>query len=394
MVSTFHLVHNLDDSYGGPAKSIPYLMGYLKELGHSQEIISLRFNDNESNEVVQKLDLNSTTFPVWFADSTAYSPFLKHYLTKRILESENQIIHYHNIWNYIPLVANEVANKLSIPIVVSPRGNLYPWNLKKGYLKKKLYMDIFQRGYFDSANCIHVTSKDELLAVKDLNFRAPVALIPNGVDLGEFENLESKKEHRANLGLDHDRKYILYMGRIEEKKGLHILFEAFIDFVKKNTEWQIIVAGPIYDRGYYHKCKSFIESSGFGDSIRWIGMVSGSQRLDAYGSADLFVLPTQSENFGIVIAEALAAGLPVITTDGTPWMEIQNEFAGYIISLSSQALLLAIEDFNRLKDSERDVMASSAKNIAQRYSWDKPAEEMQLLYQWILGEIKHPKFVY
>ena len=87
MVSTFHLVHNLDDSYGGPAKSIPYLMGYLKELGHSQEIISLRFNDNESNEVVQKLDLNSTTFPVWFADSTAYSPFLKHYLTKRILES-------------------------------------------------------------------------------------------------------------------------------------------------------------------------------------------------------------------------------------------------------------------------------------------------------------------
>ena len=394
MVSTFHLVHNLDNSYGGPAKSIPYLTGYLEELGHSQEVISLEFSDIESNQVVQSLGLNSVTFPVWFSNATAYSPFLKRYLIKRILESENQIIHYHNIWNYIPLVANAVANKLSIPIVVSPRGNLYPWNLKKGYLKKKLYMDIVQRNYFDSANCIHVTSKDELLAVQDLNFRAPVALVPNGVDLKEFEDMRSKKDHRANLGLSHECKYILYVGRIEEKKGLHILFEAFVDFVKTNTEWKIVVAGPIYDKGYYDRCKSFIENSGYGESINWMGMVSGSQRIDAYGSADLFVLPTQSENFGIVIAEALAAGLPVITTEGTPWMEIQNEFAGYIISLSSQALLLAMEDFNRLKDSEKDAMAISAKNIAQRYSWDKPAEDMQLLYQWILGEIGQPKFVY
>lgn len=394
MISTFHLVHNLDNSYGGPAKSIPYLMEYLKDLGHSQEAISLRFNDNESNEVVQKFGLNSTTFPAWFSNSTAYSPFLKRHLINRILESEYQIIHYHNLWNYIPLVANQVANKLSVPIVVSPRGNLYPWNLKKSYLKKKLYMDIFQRGYFDAADCIHVTSKDELQAVKDLGFRAPVALIPNGVDLKEFENLESKKVHCSNLGLDHNCKYILYMGRIEEKKGLYFLFEAFVDFVKTNTEWQIIVAGPIYDRDYYHKCKNFIENSGYGTSIKWVGMVSGSQRIDAYGSADLFVLPTHSENFGIVVAEALAAGLPVITTDGTPWIEIRNEFAGYIVSLSRQSIFLAMENFNRLNNRDKDKMISSAKNIAKRYSWKKPAEDMQMLYQWLLGEIEKPNFVY
>ncbi len=393
MVSTFHLVHNIDNSYGGPAKSIPYLMGYLERLGHSQEVVSLRFSDNESNEVLQRFGLRSTTFPVWFSDKTAYSPFLKNYLVKRMSESKNPIIHYHNIWNYIPLAAHKVAKQLSAPIVVSPRGNLYPWNLGKGYLKKKLYLDIFQREYFNSANCIHVTSKEELLAVKNLGFRAPLALIPNGVDLNEFEDMKSKKTHRANLGLSDKYKYILYMGRIEEKKGLHTLFEAYVDFSKKNAGWQIVVAGPIYDKIYYDKCKRFIENTGCGDSINWIGMVSGSQRIDAYGAADLFVLPTQSENFGIVIAESLAAGLPVITTDGTPWQEIQTESAGFIVPLTAQAILLAIENFNSLNESEIEEMIRSAKNIAKRYSWDRPAEDMELLYQWVLGKIKQPKFV-
>jgi glycosyltransferase involved in cell wall biosynthesis len=184
------------------------------------------------------------------------------------------------------------------------------------------------------------------------------------------------------------------MGRIERKKGLNFLFEAFIDFARNNPNWKIIVAGPAYDQSYYNECKSFIKDAGFGNSIIWLGMVTGNKRIDAYGGADLFVLPTHSENFGIVIAEALSAGLPVITTDGTPWMEIQNEFAGFIISLNKKDLLLAIENFNSLKDYERKEMSLSAKNIAKRYAWSKSAEDMQQLYQWTLGEIKQPNFIY
>jgi glycosyltransferase involved in cell wall biosynthesis len=394
MISTFHLVHNLDNSYGGPAKSIPYLMGSLNDLGHSQEVISLKFKENETNEVVEKLKLDSTSFKVWFTDSTAYSPFLRNYLIKRISEEKNQVIHYHNLWNYIPLVANAVSKKMSVPVIVSPRGNLYEWNLNKGFLKKKLYLNIFQNDFFNSANCIHVTSKEELHAVKKLGYKSPVGLIPNGVDQKEFENMKTKKEHLKNLGLSDNYKYILYMGRIEKKKGLNFLFEAFIDFGRSNPNWKIIVAGPAYDQAYYNECKNFIEDAGFGNSIIWLGMVTGDKRIDAYGGADLFVLPTHSENFGIVIAEALSAGLPVITTDGTPWMEIQNEFAGFIISLNKKNLLLAIENFNNLKNYEKKEMSLSAKNIAKRYTWNKSAEDMQQLYQWTLGEIKQPNFIY
>ena len=219
MINTFHLVHNIDNSYGGPAKSIPYLMNSLEKLGNNQEVISLKYSNNETNEVICKLNLKSTSFQAHFLKAAAYSPNIEDYLVKRIRETNNQIIHYHNIWNYIPMIANKVAVNTNVPIVASPRGNLFPWNLKKGYLKKKLYMELFQRRYFNTSDCIHVTSKEELRAVKNLSLNAPIGLISNGVDIDEFKNMQSKEKHRDNLGIDINKKYILYMGRIEQKRA-------------------------------------------------------------------------------------------------------------------------------------------------------------------------------
>lgn len=394
MINTFHLVHNIDNSYGGPAKSIPYLMSSLEKLGNNQEVISLKYSNNETNEVISKLNLKSTSFQAHFLKAAAYSPNIEDYLVKRIRETNNQIIHYHNIWNYIPLIANKVAVNTNVPIVASPRGNLFPWNLKKGYLKKKLYMEVFQRRYFNTSDCIHVTSKEELRAVKNLGLNAPIGLISNGVDIDEFKNMQSKEKHRDNLGIDVNKKYILYMGRIEQKKGLLLLLHAYKDFVKKNDEWKILIAGPAYDKKYFQECKDFVINAGLDKHIEWLGMVSGSKRIDAYGAADLFVLPTHSENFGIVIAEALASGLPVITTNGTPWAEIQNEFAGYIIPLEKRFLLSSIDNFSKLSILEKNEMAANAKNIAKRYSWDKPGHEMAQLYEWILGKRNQPKFIF
>lgn len=394
MINTFHLVHNIDDSYGGPAKSIPYLMSSLEKLGNNQEVISLKYSNNETNEVISKLNLKSTSFQAHFLKAAAYSPNIEDYLVKRIRETNNQIIHYHNIWNYIPLIANKVAVNTNVPIVASPRGNLFPWNLKKGYLKKKLYMEVFQRRYFNTSDCIHVTSKEELKAVKNLGLNAPIGLISNGVDIDEFKNMQSKEKHRDNLGIDVNKKYILYMGRIEQKKGLLLLLHTYKDFVKKNDEWKILIAGPAYDKKYFQDCKDFAINAGLDKHIEWLGMVSGSKRIDAYGAADLFVLPTHSENFGIVIAEALASGLPVITTNGTPWAEIQNEFAGYIIPLEKRFLLSSIDNFSKLSILEKNEMAANAKNIAKRYSWDKPGHEMAQLYEWILGKRNQPKFIF
>ena len=394
MINTFHLVHNTDNSYGGPAKSIPYLMGGLEKLGTSQELISLKLKDYEQNEVVEKLNLKSTSFKVWFSKATAYSPYLENYLINRIKETNNQIIHYHNIWNYIPLVANKVSKKFDIPIVVSPRGNLFPWNLNKGFLKKRIYMDFFQRKYFQDSNCIHVTSKAELDAVKNLGFKAPIGLIPNGVALSEFNNIKGKQFHRKNLGLDNSKKYILYMGRIEEKKGLHILLKSYIDFLKENENWRVLIAGPIYNKKYFNYCMSLINTKGLGKYVKWLNMVSGTKRIDAYGASDLFILPTKSENFGIVVAEALASGIPVITTTGTPWEEIQKEFAGFIIPPKKEFLTSAISDFSNLNNDQKCEMKMNAKKISKRYSWDKPAEDMHLLYEWILGKKKQPKFIF
>jgi glycosyltransferase involved in cell wall biosynthesis len=123
-------------------------------------------------------------------------------------------------------------------------------------------------------------------------------------------------------------------------------------------------------------------------------MVSGDARADVYGAADLFVLPTQSENFGMVIAEALSASVPVITTVGTPWAPIKTNGAGYIIQPDAVQLSGAMKHFFNLAPSSILEMSRAARRIAEMHGWRAPAEQMSDLYDWLLGKGGKPDFVY
>uniref|UniRef100_UPI0025FC7FC5 glycosyltransferase n=1 Tax=Algoriphagus sp. TaxID=1872435 RepID=UPI0025FC7FC5 len=213
--------------------------------------------------------------------------------------------------------------------------------------------------------------------LRKLGFINPIACIPNGIDLSEFP----LKEHLELEG----QKRLLFLSRIHPKKGIEILIEAWALLRKEGkTDWLIEIAGE-GDEKYINSLKNLIKEKGLEPEIQIIGPQFGSAKLATYHRADLFVLPTYSENFGIVVAEALACGIPVITTKGTPWQDILRYEAGWWIEIGVNSLKETLEEAIQLSDQERIEMGKNGRKLVmQEFSIEKVSSKMNQLYQNVI----------
>ena len=248
-------------------------------------------------------------------------------------------------------------------------------------------MALYQRKDIAQASCIHATAAMEAENLRQLGFKNPIAVIPNGIDLSAYPiSINSQEEQKRT---------ILFLSRIHLKKGIELLIEAWGQLDKTiRSNWQVEIAGN-GDAGYIDSLQQLIYSKGLSDEIRIIGSQFGPVKLATYQRADLFVLPTYSENFGIVVAEALACGLPVITTKGTPWEELNTHKAGWCIDIGVTPLVAALQQAMQMTDTERVLMGLNGRKLVEdNYSIESVANKMTQLYEWILGKQEKPEFVY
>lgn len=386
-----HLVHNLDTRYGGPARSVPALAKGLKDLGSEQILLSCRFYESERNDDISNFGLTHNSFDCVGPKVFGYSKYFSRYLAESLTRSNSTVLHVHNLWNFMPIIASRAQREYSVPLMISPRGNLFPWNLESKRLKKLVAMKMFQSKILQDADCLHVTSEQELNALRDLGFRNPIAQVPNGIELSQFYNLPDRLVATSNLGLKVNKKYFLFMSRIDPKKGLDILIDAFKNMYRDG--WHLLIAGPIQDHAYWDICKKKLNSYDDQNCYTYLGMLDGVERLGALASADVFVLPTHSENFGVGILEALAGSKPVITTWGTPWRSIKDHNAGYIINVDVKSLEIALVNIMELNTQVRCQMGESARSIAQKFTNKITCGEMFSVYEWLLGKSSTPDCV-
>lgn len=389
-----HIIENLDDTYGGPAKSVPYLAKGLDDLGIEQTLVSIKYHENESNEVILRYCLKWFTFSYNYIKKIRYSKELKNYLIGVCENKKDLILHIHNLWNYIPFISYTIAKRFKIPYIVAIRGSLYPWSLQQGKIQKKIAWNLFQKNTLNYASCIHVTDIEELKAVRNLGIISPIALVPNGINLDEFDNMNNKQISKQNLELEKDKKYILFLSRVHPKKGLEFLVQAWSDLAKKNKNWDLLIVGPIYDEKYYQDIKQLLIRYELDSRVHFKGMINGQDRIDAYSASDLFVLPSHSENFGIAIAEAMAAKLPVITTHGTPWKEIQEYDAGWWVELNQKNIYNALNKAMMNNENELKQKGLNGFELIQQYEWKYQAKKMQQVYEWVLNSGEKPEFIY
>lgn len=383
-----HVIEGLDDSYGGPSKSVPYLAHHCSLHGAEPHLLSTRYANADSNEVIAEKGLPWQVFDTVGPAKVRYSPGLRDRLIEiGDADRGSTIVHVHNLWNYTSYAAFKACQAYDMPLVVSPRGSLFSWSLSQGRWRKKLAWTLFQKRVLN-ASVLHTTSDQEAHAVANLGVGKRTFCIRNGVELnaGERQGIGAAEAVRT-LGLDPGRRHALFMSRLHKKKGLELLFEAWADCPER-SDWRLLIAGDTADKSYLTALESQVATLGLTDSVQFIGFADANKKALLFEASAFFVLPSFSENFGIVVAEALVAGLPVITTVGTPWAEIATERAGWYIDIDRRALVGALSEAMRLSPQDHKRMAEAGRRLAERYDWNAIGKEMVGTYRQILAEAK------
>ena len=186
-------------------------------------------------------------------------------------------------------------------------------------------------------------------------------------------------------------KTALFVGRIFPVKGLPMLVEAWARLRPKG--WKMKIVGPD-EAGHRAEVDVLVREAGLEADFEFTGPLAGRELAEAYQNADLFVLPSHTENFGLSISEALSHGLPVITTQGAPWKILEEERCGWWVPVSVDGIMNALEDGTRRSPEELSVMgARGRKVVEERFAWDGIASEMISCYNWLLGKGPKPECV-
>jgi len=247
--------------------------------------------------------------------------------------------------------------------------------LEQAKTKKQLYLNLIERANLNHAKVLHFTADLERQEVQSLNLHAPNVVIPLGLNLPKLpETIASPQQpHTA-----------LFLSRLHLKKGIENLLEAWESLNPDN--WQLVIAGS-GDEQYVKTIVSKIETLESKRSIKLVGAIEGEAKWNLYRRSDLFVLPTFSENFGIVVAEALGCGVPVITTKGAPWSDLVTYDCGWWIDVGLDPLIVALKQAMALSCQDRQAMGQRGRTlIEQHYSWQQTAHKLREVYDAILND--------
>lgn len=305
------------------------------------------------------------------------SPSLYRWLSAQCASGTVGILHNHGMWQFNALYPAWVSQRGRAALVHSPRGALSDWAMSHGSRAKRAYWPLLQRPALRRASCIHATSEAECQDIRRLGFQQPIAMIPNGIDVPAL-----------HVGSQGRRATVLFLSRIHRSKGLEILLHAWKEVQEQFETWNLEIAGS--DDGYF-------EAGGYANELRslaaalqlkrvaFLGARYGAEKRELYQRSSIFVLPTYSENFGVVVAEALAMGIPAIVSKGAPWSGLASRGAGWWIDQGVAPLVACLRDAMGRSSAELASMGARGREWMKRdFSWMMVAGRMMETYRWLL----------
>jgi len=293
------------------------------------------------------------------------------------------IVHQHGLWLYNSVATRTSARRRGSRTLISIHGMLTPWALENSRLRKQIALKLYERGNLEAADCLHATSEAELEHLRQLGLRAPIALVPFGVFLPA-----PPPAIRTRAGL----RTMLSLGRLHPVKGLDNLIRAWASIHPRFPDWQLKIAGPS-DGKYGEELKALAQALRV-ERLEFAGPLYGPDKESAYAEADVFVLPSHSENFAITVIEALSHGVPVVASKAAPWSALVLEKCGWWEETDAKHLAATL---GHVAATPPDALAAMGKLgrawVGREFSWPCCASRFSDIYRWLTRGGGRPKCV-
>lgn len=383
-----HIIPYVGRRFGGPVFALSAMTASLAAQGQSVAIFSI--HSLPDGDIMA---LPSTVVTYINGDSTWGS--LRH--SAGLWETTNSVdislIHSHGLWTDVHRCAAVMARRKRLPHVLGPCGMLEPNALRRSRWKKWLVKIWFQDRALREANCLLANSEKEYRDIRAYGLTNPVAIVPNPVPGPEsIVHPVTVEEFISRYPSCSGKNLLLYLGRIHPVKGVSRLVQAWSQIAHAHPDWLLVLAGPD-EGGYRDAIEKLISQTGCRDTILFTGPLDDAGKWAALHLSDIFVMPSDFENFGIAIVEAMLAGKPVITTTGTPWQVLAENHAGWWVEPTSASLEKALRQTIECGSEERRLMGERGRALAVGFAPDIVAGMLIALYEWLLGRSARPDFV-
>ncbi len=378
-----HVIRSLASRYGGPPKACIEMAEAVAHLGHRVSIYTTNQDGSGCLDVpldrpVVKNGVEVSYFavqpPRFFGTSFTLAQALRRHI------SLFDVVHIHSLYLFHGAAAGHYCRKAGVPYIVRPHGTLDPYMFRRHRYRKLLVEIAFERRNIKDAALLHFTAEEEKVLARPYSLGTVGVVVPNGVRVDDYSSLPARGGFRAKHPVLMDKTIVLFLGRIHSKKGFDLLIPAFSTVVEERPDAHLVIAGPD-DEGYGVEVRALVDASGVHDHVTFTGLVTGSEKLALLADADMFVLPSYSENFGIAVAEAMACQLPVVVSDKVNiWREVLDAQAGVVVPCQRDRVAGAI--IRVIDSDERKAMGRRGRRLVEeRFQWKHIAPQLVSMYK-------------
>lgn len=380
-----HVIANLAPRYGGPSKACREMTAALARRGHEVSIYTTNQDgpgelDAPTDRAVVEDGVSLHYFPIQTPRFWGFSRPLAAGLKRAIPEAD--VVHIHSLYLFHDWVAGRYCRAAGVPYVVRPHGTLDPYIHRRHRWRKAIMDALFQNRVLARAAAVHYTSEDEMRLAAPYARGAPGAVVALGIDPADSEPPPTPGAFRARHPEIGDKTILLFFGRLNFKKGLDVLAKAFGALARARDDIHLVIAGP--DDGMAEKTSRWLRAEGVLGMTTFTGMVLGDEKRALLGDADIFVLPSFSENFGIAVVEAMASGLAVVISDRVNiWREIEAAGAGRIAPPEADAFARQLTCLLDDAVQRRDMGAAGRRLARDAFGSGRMAERLEALYETV-----------
>jgi glycosyltransferase involved in cell wall biosynthesis len=389
-MKVLHVIPSVSPALGGPTQVVLNLVKALRECEVEAEIVTTNDNGKTLLDVPLNQRIEYEQVPVWFLPR--FSPPLKEFIFSTALTQwlwqnlrNYDVIDNHYLFSYASTCAGAIARWQNIPYTIRTMGQLTPWALAQSQLKKQIYTFLVERHNLNQAAAIHCTSIGEAADVRNFGIKTPSLTLPLGVNPPVLQKQAKSRLHKL-YNIPDRLSVVLFLSRLHYKKRPDLLIQALKSLAEQSYEFHVILAGA-GEAEYVSQLKNLVESLGLNPCTSFAGFVTGEDKDLLLQGSDLFVLPSFSENFGVAVAEAMAAGLPVVVTPGVQIApEIAQAEAGLVVEGEVEALAGAIAQLLHQPHYRQQLGEKGLQLVKERYAWKAIASDLASAYRAIVRQ--------